>query len=623
MKIAHLLPIALCFAPCIATCLAAPADDPYAADLFKKNCASCHESSAQAGARIPQLAVLKTLTPITILRTLEAGVMKQQASSLSTNERQALANFLGKPVTTVLTREQLPNPCPAGAWSDTPGWKTTSAWSSWGANLTNTRFQSAADAGLTADDVPKLAPKWTFAFPDTAVLRSQPAVYRGRVFAGSQDGSVYSLDAATGCVHWTTMVQAEVRSGISIGEVAGKPMLFFGDSSGFIYALDGETGKQVWKLQPEEHPASKATATPVFYQGKIYVGISSLEEALAVSQSYVCCTFRGSISAINAADGKVIWKRYMVPEPKDRPKSKHGSPVKGPSGVGIWNAATLDPERDTLYVGTGDNYSDPTTSMSDAIAALKMSTGEILWVKQLTAKDAWNSSCYLTGKVNCPDSDGPDFDFAGSPILISLPSGKRALVVGQKSGVAWGLDPDRKGQILWQTRVGKGGTVGGIEWGTATDGRNLYIALSDVAFRVERIQGGNDRLYEIDPTKGGGMFALRVDNGERMWATPPPGCGDRRPCSPAQSAAVTGIPGVVFSGSLDGHLRGYATGTGKIIWDYDTAHEFKTVNGVPGKGGAMDVGGPIIANGMMFVLSGNAQRSGLPGNVLVAFAVGN
>ena len=602
----------------IAAIAAHAADDPFAAALFKKHCASCHESANAAAARIPPVATLKAMTPGAILKTLESGVMKAQAAALSVNERQAVANFLGTAVTTQRKSNEVVNPCGTrvAKWKDGPG------WSSWSPGLVNARFQSAQDAGISSADVPRLAPRWVFAFPDTAVLRSQPAVYRGRVFAGAQDGSVYSLDAATGCVHWITTVEAEVRSGITVAEVAGKPALFFGDSSGYVYALDGETGKQLWKLQPEEHPASKATATPVFYNGRLYVGISSLEEALAVSPAYACCTFRGSESAVDAATGKVIWKRYMIADSaKPQRKSKRGAAVFGPSGVGVWTAATLDPDRDVLFIGTGDNYSDPPTAMSDAIVALRMSTGEILWSKQLTAKDSWNSSCYLAGKVNCPDSDGPDFDFAAAPVLIALANGKRALLLGQKSGVTYAIDPDQRGQVLWQSRAGQGGTVGGIEWGIATDGRNLYAALSDVAFQVHLLPNSNDRQYQLDPTKGGGMFAFRADNGERIWQTPPPGCGDRRPCSPAQSAAVTAIPGAVFSGSLDGHLRAYSTDNGKIIWDYDTAHDFKTVNGIAGKGGAIDVGGPIIAGGMLFAASGSAQRSAMPGNVLIAFGV--
>jgi len=593
------------------------ADDRYATALFKKHCATCHESANAAAARIPPMATLRAKTPVAILRTLESGVMKAQAAPLSASERQLIANLLGVKVTTERKRDEISNPCPAGA-----GWKDGPGWQSWGPGLANTRFQEAKEAGLSAEDVPKLSPKWVFAFPDTTVLRSQPAVYRGKLFVGGQDGSVYSLDAATGCVHWMTTVQAEVRSGITVAEVAGRPTIFFGDSSGYLYSLDGETGKQLWKLQGDEHPASKATATPVFYRGRLYVGVSSLEETLAISPGYVCCTFRGSESALDAATGKVLWKRYMIAErAAPQRKTKRGAQAYGPSGAGVWTAATLDPDRDTLYVGTGDNYSDPPTATSDAIVALRMSTGEMVWSKQINVGDSWNSSCSVPGKVNCPDSDGPDFDFAASPVLVSLPNGRRELLLGQKSGMTYAIDPDRRGQILWQARVGKGGIVGGIEWGVATDGRNLYVALSDVGFQISLLPNSHDRQYDLDPTQGGGMFALRIDNGERMWQTPPPGCGDRRPCSPAQSAAVTAIPGAVFSGSLDGHLRSYSTDTGKIIWDFDTVRDFNTVNGVPGKGGAIDVGGPVVAAGMLFAVSGSAQRSNLPGNVLIAFGV--
>jgi polyvinyl alcohol dehydrogenase (cytochrome) len=593
------------------------ADDPYAAQLFMERCASCHQAATGGAARIPSVSQLKAMTPTAILKTLETGAMRQQAAVLSTNERQAIANFLGTAVTAERRREELANPCPAGAaWKDGPG------WTSWGAGLANTRFQSAKEAGLTAEDVPKLTLKWAFALPDASMLRSQPAVYRGRVFVGSQNGDVYALDTATGCVHWTTTVQAEVRSGITVGELAGKPTLFFGDSSGYLYALDAASGRQVWKLQMDDHPAAKATSTPVFHQGRLYVGVSSLEEALAVSPGYVCCTFRGSVLAIQAADGIVLWKRYMIDDlAQARPRTKRGSAVYGPSGVSVWTAPTLDPARDMLYITTGDNYSDPPTRLSDAAVALRMSTGDILWSKQLTPGDAWNSSCMLVEKVNCPDSDGPDFDFASSAMLVVLGNGRRVLVLGQKSGIAYGLDPDHQGEILWKTRIGEGGAIGGIEWGPATDGRNVYLALSDLRYQVALVAGSNDRAYELDPTRGGGMFAVAAASGARIWQTPAPGCANRRPCSPAQSAAVTGIPGAVFSGALDGHLRAYSTTTGQILWDYDTVREFQAVNSLPGHGGALDVGGPVIAGGMVFATSGSAQRNGLAGNVLLGFAV--
>ncbi len=611
-----------CWAFLIAPLAVSAAEDPYAAQLFRKHCAECHDSATGAASRIPQVTALKTMTPAAIIRTMESGLMKAQAAALSGDERQRLASFLGTAVTVEKKREEIANPCPASVPSTQMG-SESPAWAGWGGGLANMRFQSAKDAGLDAQAVPRLALKWAFAFPDTSTLRSQPAVYRGRVYAGGQDGGLYSLEAATGCVHWVTTVQSQVRSGITVGAIAGNPAIFSSDSSGYVYALDASSGKQLWMMRPDEHPATSVTATPVFYQGRLYVGAASREEALAVAPAYVCCTFRGSESALDAATGKVLWKRYMIPEvAKERPKTKTGAAVYGPSGVGVWTAPVLDPEHDTMYVTTGDNYSDPPTPLSDALVAMRLSTGEILWSRQFTAKDAWNSSCYLPGRVNCPDSDGPDFDFASSAILASLPNGRRALLLGQKSAVVYAVDPDRRGQTLWQSRIGEGGTVGGIEWGSATDGRNLYVALSDIRFQVERKPNSNDRTYQLDPNKGGGLFAFRIDNGERMWQTPPPGCGERRPCSPAQSAAVTAIPGVVWSGAEDGHLRAYSTANGKIIWDYDTAREYQTVNGVPGRGGAIDVAGPVVAGGMLFAVSGYPARGGMPGNVLLAFEVG-
>src|ERR1700689_165899 len=479
----------LCLFFVIASVTVFAADDPYAAQLFQKHCASCHNSEAGASGRVPQLPALKSMTPAAIQKTIDSGIMKQQAAALSADERQRVASFLGTAVTLERKREEIANLCPAGAASG-----ESPAWASWGGGLANTRFQSAKDAGLSAEDLPRLKLKWAFAFPDTSTMRSQPAVYRGKVFAGGQDGSVYALDMRTGCVYWATTVQSQVRSGITVGEAGGNPALFFGDSAGFVYALDAASGKQLWKARADDHPASTMTATPVYYKDLLYVGSASREEALSVSPGYLCCTFRGSESALDAATGKLLWKTYTIPDvAKAGAKTRLGSAAWGPSGVGVWTAPVLDPERDTMYVTTGDNYSDPPTAMSDSLLALRLSTGEILWSKQFTAKDAWNSSCQLAGKVNCPDADGPDFDFASSAILVTLPNAKRALLLGQKSAVIYAVDPDRRGQILWQARIGKGGTVGGIEWGSATDGRNIYVALWAAGSEGARTRGGKNR----------------------------------------------------------------------------------------------------------------------------------
>ncbi len=308
----------------------------------------------------------------------------------------------------------------------------------------------------------------------------------------------------------------------------------------------------------------------------------------------------------------------MIPEePAPTKKNKIGTQLWGPSGAPVWSTPAVDVRRNALYVTTGDNYSDPPSRMSDAFVAMDLDSGKILWWKQTTPNDAYTSACRLPDKTNCPDSNGPDFDFAASPILVTLANGRRALVAGQKSGIVHALDPDRQGEIIWQTRVGRGGTGGGVQWGSAADGRNVYVANSDIG----RIMLTFSQFTDADPKQGGGLFALKLETGERVWFTPPAGCGDRPRCSPAQSAAVTAIPGVAFSGSVDGHMRAYSTADGSVLWDFDTVRTYDTVNGVPGRGGSLDGPGPVIAGGLMLFNSGYHTNGGAPGNVLLAFSV--
>src|SRR5262249_9324241 len=244
------------------------------------------------------------------------------------------------------------------------------------------------------------------------------------------------------------------------------------------------------------------------------------------------------------------------------------------SGASVWSSPTLDLQRKAVYVTTGDSYSDPAAKTSDAILAFDMDSGKLLWSRQMTSGDAYTIACDRPDKINCPESNAPDFDFDSPPILLSLPNGKRALVAGQKSGMVHAVDPDAEGKVLWQTRVGKGGKLGGIQWGSAADNEKVYVALSDITFRVGDLDAavGGGKLG-LDPKGGGGLFALRIDTGEKVWHTPTPtsGCEGNPRCSPAQSAAVTLIPGVAFSGSIDGHIRAYSTKDGSILWDFNTA----------------------------------------------------
>ena len=459
--------------------------------------------------------------------------------------------------------------------------------------------------------------KWAFAFPGDIQAYSQPTIAGGRVFVGSPGGKVYSLDAKNGCVHWFFEAESGVRSAVTLAHVGTSNIAFFGDGKANVYGVDAATGKQLWKTKADAFPVAGITSSPVFYNGRIYLGIRSGEEASGADPQYECCRFRGSVVALDAATGKQVWKTYMVDEPKRTARNKAGAQLWAPSGVSVWSTPAIDARRNAVYVTTGNNYTDPTTRMSDAFVALDLNSGKILWSRQMTAKDAYTAACRLPDKTNCAESNGPDFDFGSSPILVTLANGKRALIAGQKSGVVYAVDPDNQGEVLWQTRVGKGGTMGGVQWGSAADQNNVYVAVSDIG----RIMLTYSTSTDADPKKGGGMYALRLDTGESVWYTPPEACGNRPRCSPAQSAAVTAIPGVAFSGSVDGHLRAYSSADGKIVWDFDTAQSYETVNGVPGHGGALDGPGPAVGGGMLFVNSGYPTAGGMSGNVLLAFSV--
>jgi polyvinyl alcohol dehydrogenase (cytochrome) len=497
--------------------------------------------------------------------------------------------------------------------------KDGGTWNGWGNDGANSRYQSKA--GFSAGDVPRLKVKWAFGFPGELSASGQPAIAGGRVFVGSPNGYVYSLSADNGCVYWYFQAAAGVRGAVSIGRVdtasGSRDAVFFGDLGANVYALDAGSGEVLWKKKVDDHPLARVTGSIALYNNRLFVGTASGEEIASVATDYSCCTFRGSLMSLNAATGATVWKTYTVDEPRPTKKNKAGTQMYGPSGAPIWTAPTIDPQRNVVYVTTGDNYSDPTSANSDAFMAFDRDTGKILWSRQITPNDAYTSSCRMPDKTNCPDANGPDVDFASSAILVSLGGGKRALVAGQKSGVVHAVDPDREGTVLWSTRIGKGGTIGGVQWGSSADASNVYVALSDAG----RISLTYTASSDIDSNVGGGMFALRLKDGQRVWYTPAPPCGDRPRCSPAQSAAVSGIPGIAFSGSIDGHFRAYSTADGKVVWDFDTIRSFDTVNAVSAHGGSLDGPGSAIAGGLLVVNSGYAGSGGMPGNVLIAFTV--
>lgn len=600
-------------------CLPAFAQDGGA--VYKQRCAACHDTGSN---RAPALGTLKQMSPEAVQSALLTGSMSLVGMGLSSPELKAVATFVtGKPFGgTALPKSAYCSDTAPKLGDPNAGPR----WTGWGVDLENHRFQPAAMARVDAAAVPRLRLKWAFAYPGASRAFAQPTVAGGWLFVGSAARQVYALDASTGCIHWVADADFGVRSAISLGNIGGKPAAYFGDQGGNVYAVDAATGALIWKVRADDFPGAFVTGAPKLYENRLYVPVSSGEEVIGAFPTYECCKFRGSVVALDAASGKQIWRAYTIPEPA-RPvrKSAAGVQLWGPSGAGVWSSPTIDVRQRALYVATGDSYSDPAAKTSDAFVAFDLDNGKLLWSHQFTAGDAFNVACGGPAPVNCPQPAGPDHDFSSSPILVTLSNGKRALVAGQKSGVVHAVDPDQQGELLWDARLGEGGFLGGIQWGSAVDDRNIYVALSDFKMKPVDKPGPNTRtslggLVELDPKSGGGLFALRLADGKRAWATPHPGCS-KPGCSPAQSAAVTLIPGVVFSGGVDGHLRAYSAADGKVIWDTDTAHDFETVNGVKGSGGSIDGPGPVVVNGVLYVNSGYGLLGGTPGNMLLAFSV--
>jgi polyvinyl alcohol dehydrogenase (cytochrome) len=548
-----------------------------------------------------------------ILESLEKGAMRTRAAERSRAQRRTLAEYVSGKRLAVDSGSSMPKSafC-AAAPAQPPQMLVGPAWNGWGHGIANMRFQSADVAGLKPDDLPRLKLKWAFGFPGATSAGSQPVVAGGRVYVATAEGDVYVLDAKTGCVYWTLEVEAGIRSAITLEQRGdGQLVAYFGDQASNVYAVDARVGRILWKVEVDEHRHAAITAAPQLYSGRLYVPVSSREESQVGDPRYPCCSFRGSVVALDAATGARLWKTYSVAQTSvPTVKNSIGTQLYGPAGGAIWNTPTIDTRRNVLYVGTGNNFAPPATKLSDSLLALDLNTGAIRWSRQVTENDIWNGSCRQPNReaAVCPDKDAPDFDFTGSALLVDVGSGRQLIVVGNKSGVIFGFDPDASGRIVWQRRVAEGSSSGGIFWGSATDGVNIYAANAD--FFVDK------------PAVSGGMNAVDLRTGRMVWSAAGAGCANKNPCKPSQAAAVTLIPGVAFSGTMDGRLRAYSTRDGKILWEYDTARDFVTVNGVTANGGSMSNSGPAIVGGMLYVNSGYSHHGGiLPGNVLLAFGL--
>ncbi|XOV82594.1 MAG: PQQ-binding-like beta-propeller repeat protein [bacterium] len=608
--------------PSIAPVIAADGES-----LYNAHCASCHDNALE---RTPDKASISQNTPLQIYTALSKGVMAPMATGLNEAQMQSIALYLAPPQG---SRGQNVDPSASSNWGittqeaplDGPRCETppppvdliaSAQWNGWGPTQTNARFQ--AKPGLQPEDVPRLKVKWAFKYPGWK--NGQASVVGERLFVTSMSGAVYALNAQTGCVYWRHDAGSPTRSSVSLGPMpagsAAKTALYYSDWSKSAVAIDADTGARLWKTQIETVSGVQMTGAPTLFDGILLVPVSTGNEAFARNDDYECCRFIGSLVALDAVSGEILWKRYTTDQPNLPYRlNKKGQQMWGPSGGSIWTAPTVDAERGWVYVSTSNSHTDMPHDGSNSVMAIDLKTGEVIWKNQVWPDDNYINGC--PEAANCPEVVGPDFALGAAPILHTQENGRQLILAGQKSGILWALDPDN-GSIVWQTRLSPGSALGGIEFGPAADNDRVYVGISDVISR----QGARP-----------GLYALRVSDGSVVWEAPSPPLPctwDSHFCHPAISQAVSAMPGVVFAGAMNGRFRAYAADTGRVIWEHDSGSTPMTsVLGKEVYGGVMDGGGATIAGGMVFVHSGYAGREQWPrdnprrraGNLLIAYSV--
>ncbi len=586
-----------------------PRDEMPGAAIYAANCASCHNGTVP---KAPHITFLEMLSPGAVLETMNAGIMRAQAESLSDAERRQVAEYITyQPADAAVDLAYAPA-CAADVAPDLGAGVQKTGW-----GHDTRRYADADMAGMTADDAASLELKWAYAYPGAIRARSQPSLGFGSVFVGSHDGNVYALDLETGCAHWRWQAPAEVRTGIVLveGEGDSPPLAVFGDLLARLYAVNALTGEPVWSFKVDDHPSATLTATPTLAEGTLYVNVSSLEVTAAADPSYACCSFRGKTMAVNARTGDISWTHYAIPEPPaEVAKTRLGTPVLAPSGAPLWASPTVDLERRRIYVGTGENYSSPADGNSAAVIAIAMDSGERAWIRQTFSGDAWNVACMMVDNPNCPEENGPDLDH-GSSILLVDAGDRDVLVAGLKTGEVIGLDPDDDGNLLWATRIGRGSIQGGVHFGLAAEGSTVYVPINDMN---DTRTGTKLSAEDARP----GMHAIDAATGTLLWSHVQENvCPDDLAfCDPGISAPATAFPGAVVAGHLDGYLRIYAKDDGRVLWEYDTKRPVAGINGIDAKGGGMSGAGPLVANGHLIANSGYGMYFHEAGNMLAVFA---
>jgi polyvinyl alcohol dehydrogenase (cytochrome) len=482
-------------------------------------------------------------------------------------------------------------------------------WRIAGQNLNNT-WSQPAEHTISPANVNGLTPKWVFTTGGD--VSATPTVDGNAVYFPDWGGNLFAVEKESGRLIWSHKISEYdgVEGAVSrvspavdgnqviIGDIQSSKLVHNGAN---VISVDRETGTLRWITQVDAHPAAIITGSPVVFNGVIYIGVSSSEETLALDPTYPCCSFRGSIVALNEKTGAILWKTFDMPDNSGQPG--------GYSGGAIWQPPAIDPKRGTLFIGTGNNYTAPAdveacenaTPLANCTAAddffdtafaLDLKTGQIKWAKRLQGFDTWTVACITpTGpKANCPVPTSPDFDLGGSgPNLVGNIVG-----FGQKSGIYWALNPDN-GNIIWSTPVGPGASLGGIEWGTATDGQRIYVAIANTDHLPFTLVPSGQQIT------WGAWSALDVATGNILWQTADPTVGT------TDRGSVSVANGVMYAGSNSGEMYALDATTGNILWNFAS--------------GGTVIDGPSIVDGALYWGSGYREIAGTGNNKVFAFTL--
>jgi polyvinyl alcohol dehydrogenase (cytochrome) len=574
--------------------------------------------------------------------------MQVQASSLVEAERLAVVDYL---VGREIVSDEWVTSMMCSAKDRVVNLQAAATITGFGFDLRNYRQLSKSQAGLATGDFKNLELAWAIGLPKATTMRAQPAIVGNTLFYPAADASrLIALDISTDkpCIKWAYQTETPLRTSVAYGQLSsGQKVLAVSDLDTTVHLVDAASGKRVWKQSVGLFPFSLLTGTPVIHGDRVYVPISQYEISAGANDKHECCKSHGAVTALNAVDGKVVWTAHTMEDAKPVRDRGDGQMIYGPSGAPIWNSPLIDEKRGLLYIGTGEATSEPASPNTDAIMAFNLKDGSLKWSFQATANDIFLSGCMMMpnnptgaprtegqpaneassrpagirkGALNCPLNSSPrDVDFGASVILGKLSNGKDVLLAGQKSSTVWALDPDT-GKVVWRRDFGDGTPLGGIHWGIAFDGQRVFAPINRPGMASKDAAG---------VTQKPGIHAVNVDDGSVLWSygTDADCSGDRksrvRGCNGSYgfSAAPAVIDGAVLAGSVDGFIRAFDTKTGELLFAYDTAKPFDTINGVPANGGAIDAASIAAANGYLFVNSGYGLFGQMPGNVLLAFKV--